>query len=340
MYLAYLTPYSETVTENSNTSDYGDSVSSPCITPTSPVFESSAGGLTSNIMDTSSCNRQHCLVTTSKSDGELAICKDCQKNLLESNLHSYHLDSSLKSKSCTDCRSSGAENIAGVDTPVGKDSVEVKSLYMSTEGHCSASVISYDDSGSEIESSMSSSTATVILDANEEDCTLVNDTSSPLEKLANGQSSEATQEALSAPENDQIAENSPLACGAANVTGFLSKDNCRTNLPQSMEEPSPGGVSKSSSDSTLSCDGQEATPSTTTLKPSSSQLFGRYLDVDGLTIVVDPVQERLQQIEMIHHAKLLSLQRQLADVQRKHDGTANWDLEGRVSDLADEVVCL
>ena len=83
----------------------------------------------------------------------------------------------------------------------------------------------------------------------------------------------------------------------------------------------------------------KASPSTSTLRPSSSELFNRYLDIDGLTYVSDPVQERLRQIEMAHQAKVEALQRQLLDVQKRRKALPEGGTAGRTSDLADEVVC-
>ena len=98
-------------------------------------------------------------------------------------------------------------------------------------------------------------------------------------------------------------------------------------------------LTKSSSTSTLTGCTQGASPSTSTLRPSSSELFTRYLDVDGLTYVLDPVQERLRQIEMAHQAKVESLQRQLMDVQRRRTFLVEGGTTGQgTSDLADEVV--
>jgi len=62
------------------------------------------------------------------------------------------------------------------------------------------------------------------------------------------------------------------------------------------------------------------------------------LDVDGLTHVSDPVQDRLRQIEMEHQAKVESLQRQLRDFQRRRATGGDGGASVQTSDLADEVV--
>ena len=132
VYLAYPTPYSETLLENGDTSDYGDSVSSACITPVSPVFPSVNNGI-----DQDEGVTQTCRVTASKSDGNL-MCKDCLKNQqeLDHNGKQFNsLDRNLKSRSCPECRTAFTENNIQESASTAKDIVndtaafESKSLY-------------------------------------------------------------------------------------------------------------------------------------------------------------------------------------------------------------------
>lgn len=351
MYLAYPTPYSDIAMENGDTSDYGDSVSSACITPVSPVFPSVNKSIGQDEEVTQTCH-----VTTSKSDGNL-MCKDCLKNQQQENKISCHnkqfcnLDRDLKSKSCPECRTPFSQNDLPGSTSTLNDVVtsnsvdcDSRSLYLSTKDSCAASVVSCKDSVSEIESSMSSSTATVILDPSEGDDSVDNETRSSSESLSTDNSLKETQENLSSAEepNSTGEKMSQETCDSEHLT--INNSNCKKDVPceeegtECIENTLP--PSNSSSDSTLtSSSAQEKSPSTTTLRPSSSELFTRYLDVDGLTHVSDPVQDRLRQIEMAHQAKVESLRRQLMDVQRRRAVAGEGGASGRTSDLADEVVC-
>ena len=345
MYLAYPTPYSETVVENVDTSDYGDSVSSACITPVSPVFPSGNG-----IIDQQEEVTPTFHVTVSKSDGNL-VCKDCFKNQQESKNTGKefgNVDRDLKSKSCPECRTSFSQDdlsgststLEDVSDPAVCDS---RSLYLSTSESCVASVVSCEDSVSEIESSsMTSSTATVILDPSEGEHPVESGTSLSSEKLSNDNSVEEMQENVSSPEETHSTSEEIFQETHNSEHLTLEHSNCSKDIPCDKE----GTVcvetsvppSKSSSDSTLTSSAREAFPSTSTLRPSSSELFTRYLDVDGLTHISDPVQDRLRQIEMAHQAKIESLQRQLLDVQRRRATEGDGGESGQTSDLADEVV--
>ncbi|KAL9980228.1 hypothetical protein ACROYT_G008784 [Oculina patagonica] len=346
VYLAYPTPYSETVMENGDTSDYGDSVSSACITPISPVFPSVNGSIDQDEEVT-----QTSQVTASKSDGNL-MCKDCYKNQqgISKQSESGNLDNDLKSKSCPECRTTFSQNDVSGSTSTLEDSNDLaacdsKSLYLSTTESCAASVVSCEDSVSEIEtSSMSSSTATVILDPSEGETSSVDSGTTPsTEKLLSDNSLKETQEEDSSAEEPNLAgEEMPKE---PHNSEHLTSDNsnskdipCDEEGTECVETTVP--PSNCSSDSTLTSSAREAFPSTSTLRPSSSELFTRYLDVDGLTHVSDPVQDRLRQIEMAHQAKIESLRRQLLDVQRRRAAAGDGGASGRTSDLADEVCSL
>lgn len=346
MYLAYHTPYSETVLENVDTSDYGDSVSSACVTPVSPVFPSGNG-----IIDQQEEVTPTPHVTASKSDGNL-MCKDCfkiQQEKEDSRKEFGNIDRDLKSKSCPECRTSFSQNDLSGSTSTLEDvsdsaACDSRSLYLSTSESCVASVVSCEDSVKEIESSsMTSSTATVILDTSEGETPVDNETSSLSEKLSTDNSLKEMQENVSSPEeiNSTSEEIFQETCNSDHLT--LDSSNCSKDIPcdeegtECIETSVP--PSNSSSDSTLTSNAREAFPSTSTLRPSSSELFTRYLDVDGLTHVSDPVQDRLRQIEMVHQAKVESLQRQLLDVQRRRATGGEGGASGQTSDLADEVVC-
>ena len=381
--------------ENGDTSDYGDSVSSACITPVSPVFPS--GNRIINQHEDVMLTSQ---VTASKSDGNL-MCEDCFKNQQEkgnTRKEFGNIERDLKSKSCPECRTSFSQNdlsgststLEDVSDPAACDS---RSLYLSTSESCIASVGSCEDSVNETEnSSMTSSTATVILDPSEGETPVESGTSLSSEKLSpednlvknsvneteNSSMTSSTATVILDPsegetpvesgtslsseklspednlvkdtrENVSLAEESNSAsdkipqetCNSEHST--LDNSNCSDESPCDEERTecieSSVMPSNSSSDSTLTSSVREAFPSTSTLRPSSSELFTRYLDVDGLTHVSDPVQERLRQIEMAHQAKVESLQRQLLDVQRRRAIGGDGGVSGQTSDLADEVVC-
>ena len=331
--------------ENGDTSDYGDSVSSACITPVSPVFPS-----INNSIDQDEGVPQTTLITVSKSDGNL-MCKDCFKNQQELQRDSKqfgNLDSDLKSKSCPECRTCFSQNDASESKSTTKDgsdseSCDSKSIYLSTTESCAASVVSCEDSVSEIESSMSSSTTTVILEPSEEG-SINNGESSSSETL----STDKAQERVSSAEDKNSAGDilPQESCNANHLTEDSSKCNSDISYDEEGTEcvESVLPPSSSSSNSTLTSSVQEPSPSTTTLRPSSSELFARYLDIDGLTHISDPVQDRLRQIEMTHHAKVESLRRQLLDAQRRRAAVGEGGIcmcpSGRTSDLADEVVCI
>lgn len=332
--------------ENGDTSDYGDSVSSACITPISPVFPSVNGSIDQDeeVVQTSQ-------VTASKSDGNL-MCKDCFKNQHEhqnKSKQSGSLDRDLKSKSCPECRTSFSQSDVSGSTSTLEDSddsaaCDSKSLYLSTTESCVASVVSCEDSVNEIESSsMSSSTATVILDPSEGEISVDNGTTSSTENIVTDNSLKETQEEVSLAEEPNSTGEKLCKEPCDSEHSMLGNSNCTQDVPcdeegtECIESTVP--PSNCSSDSTLTSSAREAFPSTSTLRPSSSELFTRYLDVDGLTHVSDPVQDRLRQIEMAHQAKVESLRRQLQDVQRRRAAVVDGGASGRTSDLADEVVC-
>ncbi|XP_044171154.1 myotubularin-related protein 4-like [Acropora millepora] len=325
VYLAYPTPYSETpLVENGDTSDYGDSVSSACITPVSPTFPN--GGI-----DQEEAGR-FCHITESKSDGNL-FCKNCLKNGLEpdeSSEHVFSLDKNLKSRSCPECRTDFSENAAldsGSETVVS----ESTSLYRSAQSDSNAvGILSCDDN--EVES-MSSSSATVILDPSEGEPN-VESKHSPSEKLSITTLTKETNETERSEEELRVEED----CNEQSVTCEPSFEEEQTECSDRNSEEI---LTKSASVSTLTGPVQEISSSTATLRASSSELFTRYLDVDGLTYVSDPVQKRLRQIEMAYQAKVESLQRQLIDAQRRRTlSSENKGASGITSDLADEVCSL
>lgn len=332
--------------ENGDTSDYGDSVSSACITPVSPVFPS--GNRIINQHEDVMLTSQ---VTASKSDGNL-MCEDCFKNQQEkgnTRKEFGNIERDLKSKSCPECRTSFSQNdlsgststLEDVSDPAACDS---RSLYLSTSESCIASVGSCEDRVNETEnSSMTSSTATVILDPSEGETPVESGTSLSSELSPEDNLVKETRENVSlAEEPNSASDKIPQeTCNSEHST--LDNSNCSDESPCDEERTecieSSVMPSNSSSDSTLTSSVREAFPSTSTLRPSSSELFTRYLDVDGLTHVSDPVQERLRQIEMAHQAKVESLQRQLLDVQRRRAIGGDGGVSGQTSDLADEVVC-
>ena len=332
--------------ENGDTSDYGDSVSSACITPVSPIFPNVNGSI-----DQDEEVAQTSQVTASKSDGNL-VCSDCLKNQQDhqnSSKQSVNLDRDLKSRSCPECRTSFSKNDISDRTSRLEDSndsvsCDSKSLYLSTTESCTASVVSCEDSVSEIESSsMSSSTATVILGLSEGEPSVDNGTASSTEKLPTDNSLKETQSETSSSEEQnftgekmsrELHDSEHVALENSNSSKDISCDQEGTECVESTVPPST-----CSSDSTLTSSAREAFPSTSTLRPSSSELFTRYLDVDGLTHVSDPVQDMLRQIEMAHQAKVESLRRQLQDVQRRRAVAGDGGASGQTSDLADEVVC-
>ena len=323
VYLAYPTPYSETpLVENGDTSDYGDSVSSACITPVSPTFPN--GGIEQEEAG------RFCHITESKSDGNL-FCKNCLKNRLEpdeSSERPFSLDKNLKSRSFPECRTDFSENAAldsGSETVVS----ESTSLYRSAQSDSNAvGILSCDDN--EVES-MSSSSATVILDPNEGESN-VESKHSPSEKLSITTLTKESNETERLEEELRVEED----CNEQSVTCEPSFEEEQTECSNRNSEEI---LTKSASVSTLTGPVQEISSSTATLRASSSELFTRYLDVDGLTYVSDPVQKRLRQIEMAYQAKVESLQRQLIDAQRRRTlSSENKGASGITSDLADEVV--
>lgn len=346
VYLAYPTPYSETMLENGDTSDYGDSVSSACVTPVSPVFPSA-----NRRIEQEEEALQTCHVTASKSDGNL-MCKDClkQQQALDDNRKQLFdsLDRNLKSKSCPECRTDVSDNNIPQSTPITKDTValESNSMYVSAQSDsCSRSVVSCEDSVGDIESSMSSSTQTVILDSTEGDSAIESGLESS-EKTSESLTEETQQktsvvEEPTSPQEEDSQESSNVGqCTVETVhSSLFNKVIPSDEEGTECSENCQGTPAKSSSNLTLSSSTDEATPSSSTLRPSSSELFTRYLDIDGLTYVSDPVQERLRQIEMAHQAKVEALQRQLLDTQRRRMTSTEGGTAGRTSDLADEVVC-
>lgn len=330
VYLAYPTPYSETpLVENGDTSDYGDSVSSACITPVSPTFPN--GGI-----DQEKTSR-FCHITESKSDGNL-FCKNCSKNRLELDESSKHfscLDKNLKSRSCPECRTDFSENGA-LDSGSETVASETTSLYSSVQSDSNAlSILSCGDSVSEVDS-MTSSTATIILDPSEGESNFESK-HSPAKKTSITTLIKETDETERSEEEQRVEED----CNEQNVTceGSFTTTMCEEEQTECFDRSAGENLTKSASVSTLTGPVQETSSSTATVRASSSELFTRYLDVDGLTYVSDPVQERLRQIEMAHQAKLESLQRQLIDAQRRRTlSSENKGASGKTSDLADEVV--
>ena len=331
--------------ENGDTSDYGDSVSSACNTPVSPVFPS-----VNNSVDQDEEVTQSCHVSASKSDSNL-MCKDCLKNQqdVDKSTKQFNcLDTNLKSRSCPECRTAFSDDSIAGSASTAKDAIndtfasESRSMYLSTQSDANAaSIVSCDDSVSEIESSMSSSTATVILDTSEGDMNVENRHSLSERKsteslIKETQETKGLAEELSSPVEESCRgyNEEKITVDGPRFSKAIVCDEEGTECVESSQEL----LTKSSSTSTLTSTTQGASPSTSTLKPSSSELFTRYLDVDGLTYVSDPVQERLRQIEMVHQAKVESLQRQLMDARRRQTASGDGGAAGQTSDLSDEVV--
>lgn len=302
-------------------------MSSACITPVSPIFPN--GGI-----DQEEAGR-FCHITESKSDGNL-FCKNCLKNQLElddSSKHVFSLDKNLKSRSCPECRTDFSENGAldsGSETVVS----ESTSLYRSAQSDSNAvGILSCDDN--EVES-MSSSSATVILDPSEGDSN-VESKHSPSEKLSITTLRKETNESERSEEEQRVEED--FNEQSVTCEGSLRTAMCEEEQTECSDRNSEEILTKSASVSTLTGPVQEISSSTATLRASSSELFTRYLGVDGLTYVSDQVQKRLRQIEMAYQAKVESLQRQLIDAQRRRTlSSENKGASGITSDLADEVV--
>ena len=302
-------------------------MSSACITPVSSTFPN--GGIEQEEAG------NFCHITESKSDGNL-FCKNCLKNGLEpdkSSEHVFSLDKNLKSRSCPECRTDFSENAAldsGSETVVS----ESTSLYRSAQSDSYAvGILSCDDN--EVES-MSSSSATVILDSSEGESN-VESKHSPSEKLSITTLTKEANETERSEEEQRVEED----CNEQSVTceGSLRTTMSEEEQTECSDRNSEEILTKSASVSTLTGPVQEISSSTATLRASSSELFTRYLDVDGLTYVSDPVQKRLRQIEMAYQAKVESLQRQLIDAQRRRTlSSENKGASGITSDLADEVV--
>lgn len=339
VYLAHPTPYSEALLlENGDTSDYGDSVSSACITPVSPIFPNDG-------IDHEEVTRSSHVVT-SKSDGNLA-CKICLKNrneLDEKSKQFISFDSNLKSRSCPECRTDFYEN--GVQCNVVEAvASESRSLYLSAQSDSNAvSIVSCDDSISEVES-MSSSTATIILDPSEGDLTVESRHSSS-EKISIGHLIKETNETKcleedsSAHKEQRFEEGSNEQSVTVDGSAFCRAMICDEEKTECVESISQELFTNSGSASTFTGPVQGTSSSTTTLRASSSELFTKYLDVDGLTYISDPVQERLRQIEMDHQANLELLQRQVIDSQRRRIPSEDRGATVKTSDLADEVCSL
>lgn len=339
VYTALPTPYAESFMESNDTSDYGDSVSSACVTPVSPVFPNSME------QDERLLATTH--ISESKSDGSL-ICKDCfenQEGLQNDSKEFGGVDKAVKSKSCHNCRTTLSQNLSESKSTTkdisDSESCDSKSIYLSTTDSCAAGVVSCEDCVSEIESSMSSSTATVILEPNDEAIS-DNGENSLSEKLLAGETNEEVFSAreINSVDDIQPQESHESKCMIEDHSKCSANISCDEEIKECTETGLP--PSSSSSQSTLTSSVQETIPSTTTLRPGSSELFTRYLDVDGLTHIVDPVQDRLRQIEMAHQAKIESLQRKLLDTQSRQAavGERGTCLSGQTSDLADEVCSL
>lgn len=339
VYTAFPTPYAESGMENGDTSDYGDSVSSACITPISPIFPSSIE------QDERLLSTTH--ISESKSDESL-VCNDCfenQQGLQKDSNEFGSLDKDVKSKSCHNCRTTLSQNLSESKSTTKEisdsESCHSKSMYLSTTDSCAAGVVSCEDSVSEIESSMSSSTATVILEPNDEAISGDGENSSS-EKFS---SSETDEEVFPAGEINSVGDMQPQEsheskhltadhskCAADTSCGGEGKDCTENVLPSSS----------SSSQSTLTNSFHEMSPSTKTSRQGLSELFTGYLDVDGLTHIADPVQDRLRQIEVAHQANIESLRRKVLDAQRGRAAVGERGAcpSGQTSDLADEVCSL
>ena len=323
--------------ENGDTSDYGDSVSSACITPISPIFPGSIE------QDERLLSTTH--ISESKSDESL-VCKDCfenQQGLQKDSNEFGSVDKDVNSKSCHNCRTTLSQNLSESKSTTKEisdsESCNSKSMYLSTTDSCAAGVVSCEDSVSEIENSMSSSTATVILEPNDEAISGDGENSSS-EKFS---SSETDEEVFPADEINSVGDMQPQEsheskhltadhskCAADTSCGGERKDCTETVLPSSS----------SSSQSTLTNSFHEMSPSAKTSRQGLSELFTGYLDVDGLTHIADPVQDRLWQIEVAHQANIESLRRKVLDAQRGRAAVGERGAcpSGQTSDLADEVV--
>ena len=198
----------------------------------------------------------------------------------------------------------------------------------------STSIISCDSSTPDINDSMTSSTATVILSCSE--C---------LEGSSNGTSG---------------TENRTVEGISFKSNGFSQSSTVELDIPATENtDDRPPRDSEIIQNSVDACDGnsaeqgsskpaidssdklKESNPSNVTLRASGSTLFSKYLDIDGLTLLVDIVQERLMQIQTGHQQYVDSLHAQLAELverRRAYCGLLGPGSPHRASDLADEIV--
>ena len=328
-------------------------------------------------------------LSSSRSDGELVTkcsqCKDCYSHRGTSKVLN-HTKSNLKSDACADC--STLDPVLGCSESHSKSKSEaaenIKSLYYSTTAPCTDSIISCADSTMELSNSVTSSTTTVILEANEESrCGLGKEASvcvqdsqhrvslgeedgkllqepkdedarALTEDQSEGQGvtlSEKDTECSVLEANDEHsekrAENQSEGQGMSfigdSANGTSTHEDTRERAEHRSERETENTTASENDNAESQCNVYtvpECSPSNCTLKPSSSQLLTKYMDIDGLTLVVDVVQERLRQIECFHQLHVNSLHNQLLEERRRRQVCDHGDVgsPSKTNDLADEVV--
>ena len=283
---------------------------------------------------------------SSKSDGDLVKSarehKDCIRDYIQRS-QSNPVDSELRTKFCGECKDLLAKNISSANTAKCLNSKNVEDPNTANAGEQyndskdesgSTSIISCDSSTPDINDSMTSSTATVILSCSE--C---------LEGSSNGTSG---------------TENRTVEGISIKSNGFSQSSTVELDIPATENtDDRPPRDSEIIQNSVDACDGnsaeqgsskpaidssdklKESNPSNVTLRASGSTLFSKYLDIDGLTLLVDIVQERLMQIQTGHQQYVDSLHAQLAELverRRAYCGLLGPGSPHRASDLADEIV--
>lgn len=298
----------------------------------------------------------------SKSDGNLVAIAKEQKDIIHDCVQRTPLnytDSRLSTAFCSACR----KDIAitnGESLTAGRDEDSDSTGELCSNIDNTSSVISPDNSTSDISDSMTSSTATVILSCSElqddnGQGTCISESDEAVVdgvacKTDNGPTKEPPQKLDDVP--GKLTDIRPCdTTGENDVPGELTDikpcDNTGENLtecdmtfknsPCGYEVRSTGQCNSNSVENTSE---HNKTTNSITLKPSSSSLFSKYLDIDGLTLVTDVVQERLRQIYTAHQNCVDLLHGQLVEERRRGCCGHNSGLGSpyRTSDLADEIV--
>ena len=151
--------------------------------------------------------------------------------------------------------------------------------------------------------------------------------------------------------NSSTASAAPTEAEAGSCTATFGYDSkCNDQVVQ-VENPGPQieletraetGNGPGTSGEHADCAAEAVgSASCSTLKPSFSQLLTRYMDIDGLTIVVDEVQERLRRAQAEHQLQLSQLRAQLLQERGRRllcDQCSAASPASKTSDLADELV--